>query len=241
MKSTIKRIVFLCVCLFFCCSGIKAAELLVVTEEWRPYNYSEGGEIKGTATEIVKKVLHRAGIDYTIKVYPWARAYHMGQTLENCLLYTVIRIAPRENLFKWVRPLGQGGTTCLYRLKGKDKIVLNSIDDAKEYMIVTNRDSMDHLWFESNGFTKLYLTPTIERTIHLFLRGRVDFISFDNRSIKHEFENLGLDPGQAVLVLPVFQMPYYMALSPSTSDIILETLQKAYDELLAERRITLFE
>ena len=77
-------------------------ELEIVTENWRPYNYSEGGDIKGHSTEILEKVLRRSGIKYKIKVYPWARAYKIAQNRKNVLIYTIMRIPSREYLFKWI-------------------------------------------------------------------------------------------------------------------------------------------
>lgn len=214
-----------------------AAELEVVTENWRPYNYTENGKVKGVSTEIVKKVLNRAGIKYKIRVYPWARAYNMAQKKENVLIYTIIRIAQREKLFKWVRPLGNGGVTSLYRLKKNKHINPITIEEAKKYRIGANKNSMDHLWLEHNGFTILDTPPKVGQTIKMFFAGRFDMIAFDDAVMEAEFKNFGFDHTEADHVLPLFKTPPYMALSLSTSDDILKKLQKAYDALMKENII----
>ncbi len=233
---------FLSICALFLSilSGAALAlELKVVTEEWRPYNYKENNEIKGTSTGIVKKVLARADIDYTITVYPWARAYHMARKKQNCMIYTIIRIAPRETLFKWIRPLGKGGRTNLYRLRSKPAITIDTADQAKNYSIITNRDSMSHIWLEHKGFTNLYLTTSYARTIQLFFRGGADLTILDTSVLKEGFANLGHDQKEIVMVFPMFRTPPYMALSLSTSDEVVQRLQLAYDELMAEGEINL--
>jgi len=52
-------------------------EIVVVTENWAPYNFIENGLVKGASTEIVKRVLDNTDLNYSIRVYPWARAYYL--------------------------------------------------------------------------------------------------------------------------------------------------------------------
>lgn len=217
-----------------------AQELTVVTEDWRPYNYREGDEIKGVSTEIVKKVLAQSGIKNTISVLPWARAYDMAQKDPNTMIYTIIRIPQREKLFKWVRPLGNGGTTSLYRLKDKESVNPKTVEEARAFSIVANNDSMDHTWLKDNGFTKLQTPAKVELSLRMFFSGeRVDLIAFDDSVIDEEFKKFGFDKSKVVKVLPLFKTPPYMAVSLSTSDELLARLQKAYDELLAGKKIAL--
>ena len=61
----------------------------VVTENFPPYNYvDENREVVGYATEIVRKCLSKAGIEYEIEVLPWARAFKSAKTPKNYLLYS---------------------------------------------------------------------------------------------------------------------------------------------------------
>ena len=216
-----------------------AQELQVVTENWRPYNYLEEKEVKGVSTEIVKKVIDRSGIKYKISVLPWARAYKMAQEDPNTMIYTIIRIAPRESLFKWVRPLGNGGTTSLYRLKKSTQINPKNVEEAKALKVVANKDSMDHVWLEFNGFKQIHTPPQVEHAIRMIFAGRVDMIAFDDAVIKDEFKNFGFDANEVIQVMPLFKTPPYMAVSLTTSDEILQKLQKAYDELAGEGKIQL--
>jgi len=213
--------------------------LEVVTENWRPYNYEEAGEIKGVSTDIVKRVLDNSGIDYKIHVYPWARAYKMALERKNVLIYTLIRIPQREKLFKWVCPLGKGGETSLYRLKSEKKVHVRTLADAKKYYIITNFNSMDHIWLKENGFTKLQISSAVEKAVKMIFGRRAKFIAFDSSVMEKECLNAGFAPGDLEKVLPLFKTPPYVALSNQTSDKILNKLSKSYKQLYKERKINL--
>lgn len=220
---------------------VMAADLQVVTENWRPYNYSEKGQIKGLSTVIVKKVLKKAQISYSMAVYPWARAYKLAQSNKNMLIYTIVRIPAREKLFKWIRPLGKGGTTYLYRLKTNPHINPLSLEQARDYQVVTNRDTMDHLWLQSHDFKRLQTSSTIEHIVRMFFKGRGDMLAFNDRTLEAEFGHFGFDPKAVVPVMPLFKTPPYMAVSLGTSDLLVEKLQHAYDVLMQENKIQLVD
>lgn len=213
--------------------------LEVVTENWRPYNYEEAGEVKGVSTDIVRKVLDKSGIDYTIHVYPWARAYNMALERKNILIYTIIRIPQREKLFKWICPLGKGGETSLYRLKSEKNLIVNTLADAKKHYIVTNFNSMDHIWLKENGFTKLQIPSAVENSVKMFFGKRARLIAFDSAVMEKECLNAGYDPNDLIKVIPLFETPPYMALSKETSDTILEKLIQVYNHLYKTKKIKL--
>ncbi len=214
-------------------------ELQVVTENWRPYNYLKNGKIQGVSTTVVKKVLKQAGIKYKIDVYPWARAYKLAQDHDNVLIYTIVRIAPREKLFKWVRPLGKGGTTFLYRLDKNPHINPQTLQAAQHYQVAANKDTMDHIWLRYQGFEKLQTPPTAQSILQMFFKGRTDMLAFDDATLKAELDYLGLDHTKAIKVMPLFKTPPYMAVSLGTSDKVVERLRQAYDSLLQSHQIEL--
>jgi polar amino acid transport system substrate-binding protein len=218
----------------FCLIGffLYSQDLSVVTEEWAPYNYTENGTIKGVSTEIVVKVLDKAGVKYKIDVYPWSRTYFLAQTNPNTLIYTIIRTPERESMFKWVGALGKGGTTSLYRLKSNSRVTAKTVDEAKKLSVITNKDSMDELWMTKKGFAKLEITPSVETSVKMFMLGRVDLIAFDNSVMAETLKKEGYKAEDLVKVVDLFATPPYMALSPQTDDGVLLKIQKAYDELL---------
>ncbi len=239
VSSRYKSSVLIAICTICMTTLAYAQELKVVTEDWRPYNYSEGNEVKGVSTDIVKAVLDRSGIKYSISVFPWSRTYMLAQNEPNVLIYTIMRTPQRETLFKWVRPLGKGSETSLYRLKNNTKIAPKTLDEAKHFRIVTNKDSMDELWLTANGFNNLERPSRVEIAIKMFFGKRADLIAFSEVTMKDEFIKLGFKVEDAEMVLPLFKVLPFMALSLSTNDDVVKKIQKAYDDLLKEKKITL--
>ena len=62
--------------------NVQATDIKFYTEDAPPYNFKEGGVVKGYSTEILKKTLQVANIPIrkdTIKIIPWARGLKLTQ------------------------------------------------------------------------------------------------------------------------------------------------------------------
>jgi polar amino acid transport system substrate-binding protein len=132
-------------------------------------------------------------------------------------------------------------TVYLYRLRSNKGSNPTTIEEARNYPIIAQRDSLDHLWLKSNGFKNIYLTPDVSQIVQLLLRGSRSLIVYSNIALPVEIKKQGGSMKQVVAVLPLFETTPYMALSLSTSDEILQRLQKAYDSLLQEGAITIIK
>ena len=112
MSSSGKRLkqkwsgILLTGCLALFSSSIcSAADLTAYTEEWPPYNYSEGGEIKGISTDVLRAACAIAKLDCDIHMVPWARAYKTAGRTPNTMVYTTARKPSREQEFIWIGPI----------------------------------------------------------------------------------------------------------------------------------------
>jgi polar amino acid transport system substrate-binding protein len=108
--------VFLLYCLFFLLgndSNILSAEeetsdkIIVYTEDYPPFNFVDpnSGHIVGYATEKVRSVLEKAGLEYEIRMLPWKRAIRSVKSNENALIYTLVRTPVRESMYRWLVPI----------------------------------------------------------------------------------------------------------------------------------------
>ncbi|XPV76091.1 MAG: substrate-binding periplasmic protein [Desulfovibrio sp.] len=55
----------------------KEKPIELVTLDYRPYSYTDDGELVGLNIEIVKEAFSRAGYEVSIKVVPWARGLYL--------------------------------------------------------------------------------------------------------------------------------------------------------------------
>jgi polar amino acid transport system substrate-binding protein len=54
-------------------SVAQAQGIRLVTEEYPPFGFREGGKYKGSSIDQVEILMKQAGLDYTIDMMPWAR------------------------------------------------------------------------------------------------------------------------------------------------------------------------
>jgi len=214
-----------------------ASEIEVVTESYPPYQWRENGIITGPSTEIIQALLKKVGNKYTIKMYPWARSYHLTLSYENMLIYSIRRIKEREKLFKWIGIIRKN-SIYFWRLKNRDDIKINSFDDAKNYKIGTLNKDAKSLFLLSNGFIRdknLVILNDNERIVKLLYANRTDLI-VDSSDIKKSAKKLGYDPNLLEKIYPVENYPVdiYAAFSLMTNDIIVNKFRKALEELKNE-------
>lgn len=210
--------------------------LLVLTEENPPLNYSQDGSVTGCVTEIVRRLLKTTGNESTpIELYPWARAYKVAQERDNVVLYTTARTKDRETLFKWVGPVGERDMW-IWKLRERTDIQVTSLDDAKRYSFSIVPKSAGELYLSAHGFSEQQLKymPHDTQTVTTFLLGRNDFVLKTRLGMAYSLRRLGKG---TELVEPVLKLPsdgdYYLAFSRTTPDAIVARFQQALDELKA--------
>lgn len=214
----------------------------VVTENLRPLNYLDNNEVKGTSTKIVRQVLKEAGLTAKIQIHPWARSYAMAQNQKNTLIYTINRTSDRESKFKWIGLLASNKyNSFLFKLRSNQDVQVTNLEDAKRYLIGTNLGDVNHELLKSEGFKKIQAVPQRGQSIKMLLRNRVDLIVGSDTILKEEFKKIG-QPIESIEALIPFKISKpYMAISNSTSDVLVDRIRAAYQRLVLTGEIPDFE
>lgn len=165
--------------LFFCAAWLNAAnaaDLVGFTEEFAPFNYTENGQNKGLANEILDRMTAKTGLTVERKVYPWLRAVEGVQGLENSLLFTTVRTPERENKFLWVGPFDDC-EIWLIKLNSRKDVSAANIEQAKSYRVGAPRGSAGHGLLLSKGFQEGQLDLSLDeaRNIRKLYAGRFDY------------------------------------------------------------------
>jgi polar amino acid transport system substrate-binding protein len=82
----------------------------IVSEVLPPFSYEKDGRIVGASTDIVRAVMDKAGLRYSIELFPWRRALDTALHEKDVFIYTVARTEEREGKLVWV------GRICLRKL-----------------------------------------------------------------------------------------------------------------------------
>ncbi|WP_163833885.1 substrate-binding periplasmic protein [Spartinivicinus ruber] len=207
--------------------------LQVVTEEFPPYNYTENNNITGLSTEVVSAVLAEAKIKATFRSYPWVRAYKMALTKPNVLIYSIGRNKKREELFKWVGVIAPA-KFYLFTLKQRDDIQINKLEEAKQYLIGTFRESVREQYLLSKGFKKnvnILSYYDYKRGLTMLINKRIDLWAMNEMVAYHICKSMGYKPEkllrQAYFFADLSPEGYYMALNKDTSDELVNKLRES--------------
>lgn len=217
------------------------------TEEFAPLNYSdkETGEIKGFATEIVKKVFENAKIPYKLRIYPWARAYNNTLKKSNHLIFSMGRNDKREKLFKWVFPVSQLRWTKLYRKRNGPpqsnvKNVKEGIDTKGIFVAVRNSDQEAALQKLGVPKEQIQIVDSYPQMWKMIQKERVHF-ALGGKATPDNIKEAGLTMDAIEEVEVVRSVQNFLGANLELSEEIFSKLRKSYDELLDKGEIQLPE
>lgn len=213
----------------------RAQTLDVVTED-SSYSYLQDGKVSGSATDVVERVLQRAGLtDYRIGLYPWARAYDMARLQPNVLIYPMMRLPERETGFHWIGELARV-TPIFYRLRSRPEVQVASLDDARRYAIGVVRGDSRALFLEGKGFMRLVVSANDNDNFRKLLNGQIALLPMPEREARQRCHDLHVscDEIEPAYTLHELSGGLYLAFSLDTPDDTVRRVREAFEQLKAE-------
>jgi len=206
-------------------------KMRIITEENPPYNFTdERGNISGQSTEIIHLLVSQVGSDASIEMMAWSRGYDIVRNQPNTMIYSTGRIPFREEMFKWVGPIGFADEW-FYAKRGSD-IRISSLDDAKKVKsIAVYRDDSNQLFLIEKGFTNLDVSENDLQCIRKLMEGKVDLWLGPSQGFPFLAYQAGINPAEIEPVSYVRRSEWYIAFNRETPDTTIETWQKALDEM----------
>ncbi|WP_462159609.1 substrate-binding periplasmic protein [Pseudoalteromonas sp. GB56] len=203
----------------------------MVTELSPPNQILINGKVAGSSTDIVRHVLQEADIDSHIRVYPWARAFHIAKRTPNTLLYSVAKTPERESQFHWL------GKVAFFRLgfvslSERSEIKITQLEDAKPYRIAVQRGDISALYLAEREFV-IVETTDIKQSYQLLLSGKVDLVIDDPQYINSMTQHFNLAPTQLTFIKAIDDLSVYgyLAANKDTDPSLIQRLQKAFDKI----------
>lgn len=221
--------------LLLCAALTGHAETIQVVTEATAYSYIQNGKVAGPATEVVERTLRRAGLEYNIAVYPWARAYDKALAEPNVLIYVIARTPAREALFKWIGKVDRIDFH-LYKLAERQDIAAKRLADAKRYSIGVIRDDFREQILRQHGFTHLVVTAQNTDAFRQLLNQQIDLVPLMDSDPAYLCTQARVDCNrlQKLDIDEPMGVDIYLAYSRSTADTIVTRTRKAFDALSAE-------
>ncbi|MET1078662.1 MAG: transporter substrate-binding domain-containing protein [Pseudomonas sp.] len=215
------------------------AEPIKGVTEVTSYTYLRNDRVAGPATAVVQATLQRAGLnDYSLALYPWARAYDMAQQEPNVLIFLIARTPAREPLFKWIGELDRIDYH-FYKRRENTAVQVHDLEDAKRYSVGVLRDDVRHEYLKAKGFAKLVVSAQNADNFRNLLNQQVDLVPMPERDALLLCAEARVDCAQLekVYTLDALATGLYMAYSPSTDDETVARTRAAFDKLMAEGEV----
>lgn len=198
------------------------------TEDYPPYNYRVGAEIRGAGYDQVLLMMKEINVPYTIEMMPWARAIALAETEPMHCVFTAAHIPERDKKFKWVEPIAVGRN---FMVSHKDAgIKVANIEEAKSYTVGTQRNDYTQTLLENAGFPKIDLATDLKLTLKKLQSKRIDLMPI---SEQHYIELQ--DKGEELEAQFVFsEQKFAIACNVDFPEALLARMQGALDKLIAD-------
>ena len=203
-----------------------AETLHFVTEEYAPFNYLKDGKVAGIAVDQVHAIAKAAGIDYTIEIMPWARAFAMAESQPMHCVFTTGYNRERAGRFAWVNPLLKDEMVLLKRKDGRKGPMTRS--EALRLKVGSQRGDFAVEALEDLGFENVDLAADIDVSLRKLLSGRVDLMPTSIKTYK-KMVNEGQPVEKAMLMAGQI---YGIACHKETPPDLIKRLQAELDGLI---------
>lgn len=138
--------------LYLLLSPVWARQWVLATEDYPPFNMqaATGNEIVGISTEKVRELMRRAKESYSIRLFPWTRAFQMGRSEPRTCVYSTSRTPERETLFKWIGPLVKNNWVVFARKN--DTRHPQNLEELRNYTLGVYRSDAVADYLAAHGF-----------------------------------------------------------------------------------------
>jgi polar amino acid transport system substrate-binding protein len=214
--------------------GLKGVEML--TEAYPPYNFNEGGTLRGIAVDLLIAATHKMEAPIKrdeIKLQPWARAYRKILEGPNVGLFATTRTDEREDKFKWVGPIVK--TRIVVLAKKSSEISISSADDLKNYSFGVIRGDIGEQLIEGVGVpeSKIRQASNADSLAKQLDVGRIQLWAYEENVARWFIETNGLDNEGFIVVYVLKEAELFYAFSKDVDNDVIESLQKGLDQVKA--------
>lgn len=225
---------WLCVALMLSLPRLSSAaerpHLIITTESSPPSAMMGDGKVIGFATDKIRVIMERVGIDYAIEILPWKRAYLLAQNQPHTCVYSTTRVPEREALFKWIGPTHENDWTLFGRAGRNYQIA--TIEDARKYRIGAYNGDVRSDALIAQGFT----VDTVQDKLSNPRKLLVDRIDLWASSVRVGSAILA-DNGWSKQIVPVLtfkRTELYLACNPSVPNALVAKMNAALRAMNSE-------
>ncbi len=210
---------------------------ILMTENFPPFNYEENGKVTGIATEIIREMFRRLGMeDIPIKIMNWDKAYQITLEKPNTIIFSLTKISERKSKFKWVGPIATNYWYLFAKKQPAEKgnnnfIKISRLKDAEKYKIGVQEKGAICQYLQSKGFTNLVEAKTNELCAQNHLDGKVQLWGESELAVASLLRNLKKNPNIVRKVFKLRKHNLYIGFNINTPDSEIKEFQAVLDQM----------
>lgn len=236
MKKTNALLLIMLTAMLFSCrkDDFTGKDLTILTENLKPYNFSENGVNKGITYDLAQEILSRFELDNAIEMgASWDQLLNRLKTEENIALFTTMMTTERKDLFKWAGPVAQSVISFVGLTSGN--LSINNVEDAKKLSSVGVPKSFSTAeLLHELGFANLVEYAGADAMVEGLYDGEVQVIFEDFNIVKMTATSLGRDIVKLSPLLTYSTMQGFIAFSKDVDDRIVAKWQEAINDIKDE-------
>lgn len=204
----------------------------IYTEEFPPYQtLVSPGKVGGVATNLVEQVMAATNNPYRIHLLPWYRSTTNVIKYKNSLIYSLARTDERETKYHWLVPLCSIDVS-FYKLAEREDIVVNSVEDAKKFVVAVAAGQPSEAFLVKHGFTldtNLVVLASHEQGAGMLEKKRIDLLFGADQFFKGVVASLNLEGHwQSIYTVEELSRVTYLATSIDSDQDFVSQIETGY-------------
>jgi len=206
----------------------QAHTVVFTTEEYPPFNYRDGKTAVGATVEQVRKIMADIGVDYSIEIMPWARAYAQALATPMTCVFLTAHNDERDKLFKWVEPL-LVDRNILIKHAGSG-VTADTLDEARTYIVGTWREDYTEGMLRRANFPRIDVGSDFKATLKKLMSDRIDLMPIS----EIYFDKLKKEGNAVEKVTILSEQPMGIACQKDFPEDLSKRMQAALDRLITD-------
>ncbi|WP_299424707.1 transporter substrate-binding domain-containing protein [uncultured Shimia sp.] len=204
------------------------ASVSFLTEDYAPYSWTEDGQAKGHAIDLINEVAERAALSHSVEITKWTRAIALAEKDANTCVFSTARTAEREAKFQWAGPMYVEGMYLIQNAGTNGEVT--SLEQALTKSIGTQVGDFTVDLLKELGAAKVDAAPDLDKTMKKLAAGRLDYVILGQESANAlTAADAGLE-----IALEVSRDEYFIACSHDTPATVVAEIDAAMDSLMAD-------
>ncbi len=204
--------------------------LYFITEEYQPFNYTEAGQLKGIAPELLSIICNRLNIPFEADVMPWADAIALAKSNPHSVLFSTILTAERKDLFNWVGPFAS--IDWRFYSAASNPLDIQTLEDARQVEAIgVILDFSIEEYLVNEGFTNLVYCENSAEAFEKLLNGTITLVPSSEIAAEAALRSINRSIYDVRPLLTIHTSLVYFAFNKAIPELVTKDFQGELDQL----------